>query len=789
MKSIFLFTLTLLAHSALYAKPVMTVGQACKDITPAIAPFTDSGMFEGSLLLAKGDKVLCHLNQGLDRTPDATLDIANARFPIASLSKPVIATLALRLQELGVLQLNTTIDHYLADFNAPWANKVTLHHLLSNRSGLPGHFALPGWRTGRYKSDLPPGQILDDIANLSLAFEPGSQYLYGNLGWHLLGEIIEQATDTSLADNLRKHVFSPALMTNTGLVYKHTSPLVTGLKWSEEGSWQPQQDLNMQLFNVGAGLFTTPRDLLAYVHALHHGTLLSGESRLRMFDKDAPYGWRMQSLALSDATTRKAQTYDGQLLGHGSVLYRLPEDGVTLVILTRTNMGFAHKDALARDTLKAFYGLPYPDRNALPSLALHKGLLNHHWQEAVRQLNTLTRPSDAAAQLLSDLAQQLEWSGLTEKALDVFAFLAARFPGNQALFEKVNTLCQQHPDHPDCGYDATHVGMALLTLQDTQRKAWRSEQPRPVTTHLFYPTRDTNTRSLQLGPDTAPLFNAGTIVAGGTPVTSKYPLILMSHGTGGSAPQMLWLAEALVRRGYVVAAVNHHGNTAFEKSKYPEGFLLWWERARDLFVAKQALMSDSRWAPMIDDENIAIVGFSLGGYTALSASGAITDKALFDEYCQRAKDDFSCQPQPEFTSVLEAFRQVENAPQVTQSLMRQSDNYRIPGLKATVAIAPAIVHTFTKDSLASLDTPTLFIAGSKDVIAPALPNAVYAHELLPQSQLVTIENGHHYSFLSQCTPLGEKQLAALCGQPHGISRKEVHQRTIDAVTGFLERYL
>src|SRR5256885_8472094 len=49
---------------------------------------------------------------------------------------------------------------------------------------------------------------------------------------------------------------------------------------------------------------------------------------------------------------------------------------------------------------------------------------------------------------------------------------------------------------------------------------------------------------------------------------TKRPLIVLSHGTGGGAATMAWLAETLASNGYIVAAVNNHGNTAAETS-YP----------------------------------------------------------------------------------------------------------------------------------------------------------------------------------------------------------------------------
>lgn len=65
------------------------------------------------------------------------------------------------------------------------------------------------------------------------------------------------------------------------------------------------------------------------------------------------------------------------------------------------------------------------------------------------------------------------------------------------------------------------------------------------------------------------------------PAIGKFPLIALSHGTGGSALSLAWLGTALASHGYIVAGVNHPGNNALD-AYTSSGFSLWSERARDL---------------------------------------------------------------------------------------------------------------------------------------------------------------------------------------------------------------
>ncbi|MBS7456180.1 hypothetical protein [Coralloluteibacterium stylophorae] len=98
------------------------------------------------------------------------------------------------------------------------------------------------------------------------------------------------------------------------------------------------------------------------------------------------------------------------------------------------------------------------------------------------------------------------------------------------------------------GADGVAVGRTRLALEDPQRPRWDGPGPRPVVATLWYRAED----GVQGQPWAAGPFLFGRAVAGAAPARhpGARPLIVMSHGTGGSAAQLSWLAEALVARGY-----------------------------------------------------------------------------------------------------------------------------------------------------------------------------------------------------------------------------------------------
>lgn len=762
----------------------------CKRLDEVTEPYVDHAVFYGEFLIAKNNRIVCrYMSKVSNYTPQNLLE-KDSQYPIASLSKPIVAALVLKLQEIGVVDLDKPISFYLPGFTAPWASMVTLHHLLANTSGLPNHFTLPDWGSGRYQTQLPDQQLMELIANLTLKFTPGADYLYSNLGWLLIAKIVEEVTGKSLQDNLQTHLFQPLSMMQSGVVASNNKKLVGGFRWAKQGGWQPQQNMHMQVFHGGAGLYASASDLQSFVHAIHSEKLLSQASHAMLFSSQQPLGWRVENHELSPDVFTTRHSYDGQLDGHSSLVYYFPEEELSLILLANNGIGFRQKQALADDVIAAYRQLPVPIRSDLPSFHLQKSLITNTWHQTLEKVTRKNIETLESAQLILELARQLRWGEHPEKAAELFNWLVESFPDAKGIRAEFEELCRDVAELITCKQSTNIlVGLALERFEDNDRQAWRSGRARPMHTHIFYPTESTDIKPFYLGAKDNPLFNAGNVAHNALPVSEKRPLVLMSHGTGGSAPQMLWLADALVQAGFIVAGVNHHGNTAFEAKKFPEGFLLWWERTQDLKVVRQKLLEHPKWREYIDPTKTFVVGFSLGGYTALSAIGGITDKSLFAQYCSKALDDFSCRPQPEFLDVLAEFEQVANSQQVLNSNDQQHFSFRLPNISASVAIAPAVVHAFRSESLTENSVPTLLIAGAKDRMAPSKSNAEYAHALLPNSQFKIIEDAHHYSFLSLCTQNGHAVVPDLCSEPFAISRADVHNQTATAVVSFLQQHM
>src|SRR5262249_30365968 len=100
----------------------------------------------------------------------------------------------------------------------------------------------------------------------------------------------------------------------------------------------------------------------------------------------------------------------------------------------------------------------------------------------------------------------------------------------------------------------------------------------------------------------------------------RHPLILLSHGFGGTASDLAWLGTALAAHGFIAVAVNHPGHNALEAYTV-EGYSLMWLGAVDLGAVIDAVLNDKTFGNRIDPARIGAAGHSLGGYTVVADPG------------------------------------------------------------------------------------------------------------------------------------------------------------------------
>ena len=340
------------------------------------------------------------------------------------------------------------------------------------------------------------------------------------------------------------------------------------------------------------------------------------------------------------------------------------------------------------------------------------------------------------------------------------------------------TSCSQEPDREQT------VGRTHKMFYDDARPSWADPEGRPLAITIWYPStqkaeeKDWNIAIFKAGHNA---LNADIAV---TP--KKFPLVVLSHGTGGAAFQLSWMAEELVQKGFIVIALNHHGNTGAEESLLLEGFTLWWERAIDISSAIDHILAEPVFGAKIDESKIGVLGFSLGGYTALSVAGGITDRQQWREFCLENQASPSCQLPPEAgVSLANLGDKIADNLVMQKSIERSGELFKDKRVQAAYSIAPVLGSAFSVDSLNEISIPVRIVVGSEDDQAVPKDNAELVAASVPNASLLKLPSVGHYTFLAPCSFRGSLFAKSLCSDADGIDRTDIHSKIgIDAAAFF-----
>jgi len=344
---------------------------------------------------------------------------------------------------------------------------------------------------------------------------------------------------------------------------------------------------------------------------------------------------------------------------------------------------------------------------------------------------------------------------------------------------------------PAAGQRTYKVGQRLRRWHDTSRPNWAAPGARPLRTVLWYPADDTAQEVDVPFGASEPLFVVRS-VATDAPLRASpvsLPVVVMSHGTGGSALQLGWLGRALAARGYVAAAVDHHGNTSSEPY-LPQGFLLWWERARDLSAVLDAMLADPIIGHRLDATRIGAAGFSLGGLTAvMTLGGRCSLDRVLAVGRQRFEND---QRGPrEFPDVDRHWHErMANDPVFRASVAAHARSYRDARVRAAFVMNPALGAAFDATGLATVEGPVHVVVTEGDEEAPPQLNGCRYADLIADSQLTLVRGpAGHYVFLAEATAAGALRLPSLCLDHAVVDRRAVHEHVAALAATFFARHL
>jgi CubicO group peptidase (beta-lactamase class C family) len=344
-------------------------------IPKKIQEFQKTHVMNGTIAVAHGGETVYANGFGIADYLTNQLCTKDTQFFIASITKQFTAAALLHVLwhkdpsvESLKAALHSPLINYLPanDFmwsgSIPeWAEKVSLHHLLTHTSGIP---------TTSFQKDestvIPPAEVIKTLKDKPLLFEQGTKYQYSYAGYFLLSEIIARLAGKSLSQYLNDHFFKPLEMHNTFMPETGTCRtmkasgdypnLARGYTCFENSLPTETKTYGRNALLCGAGgLISNVTDLLKWNENLYGNKVFPGEvtelmlsEHVQIDSEDAP-SYYCYGIIKIKHTNGDVFKHDGGMAGFISTLQYRPCDKLSVVALANFNIYYCQKFSQAFD--------------------------------------------------------------------------------------------------------------------------------------------------------------------------------------------------------------------------------------------------------------------------------------------------------------------------------------------------------------------------------------------------------------------------------------------------------
>jgi CubicO group peptidase (beta-lactamase class C family) len=315
-----------------------------------------------SLALVTADQVLWREGFGYADLAQRRRAGPDTVYRAGSLAKPITALAVMQLAERGLLDIDQPLSGYLTEFSIrsrfdTVAAPITVRSVLDHHAGLPTDLNKGMWTHRSFAT------VARELREEYAAFPPDLVFSYSNVGYSLLGHMVQKVAGESFADYVQRHILSPLGMKHSGM--SHLPPMEPGLA---KGYRDGRQSQSPPIRDLPAfGLHTSVADMGRLLRAILAGGMLDGRRVIgratleQMFEaqnRDVPLdldilvglGWFLaqDSIPGAGAVIR----HGGTTLSYGGEVVILPEKGLAVVVLANAEGSHAIAAKLGESILR-----------------------------------------------------------------------------------------------------------------------------------------------------------------------------------------------------------------------------------------------------------------------------------------------------------------------------------------------------------------------------------------------------------------------------------------------------
>ena len=379
--------------------------------------------FSGAIAVVKNGKTIINKGYGIANKETNSFNNPNTIFDIGSNTKQFTATAILKLAELGKLKLNDPLSKYFKNLPAD-KQDITIHQLLAHSAGFTDSI-------GRDFTEISQKDFFEKLFASPLLSKPGEKYSYSNVGYSVLGRIIELTSGQPYEVFLNNYLFTPAGMSQTGYLLPKWDTNQISRSYNRgiiEGKspifrYQKDKGVNWHL-KANGGINSTQNDMLLWHKALKEHKILSKTSLEKLLTPAIHYsrgkykyayacGWGVRILE----NNIKRVAHNGSNGSYSHSLIWFPKEDIYIVYATNANSDRVEFAAypVAKMLLDENY-VPKPIQNNIFSFILEY---------------TKQHPSNKHEELITILKEQYKDDFTHSGVLNTTAYLILKSNKNQ----------------------------------------------------------------------------------------------------------------------------------------------------------------------------------------------------------------------------------------------------------------------------------------------------------------------------------------------------------------------
>ena len=311
--------------------------------------------FNGSVLVAKSDTIFLNKGYGYRNAEQKIGNNEQTIYQIGSITKQFTSAVIQKLQAEKKLDVSDKLTKYFPNYSK--GDSITIEELLTHTSGIYNYTADRKFMADEVSKPANREKMMALFQDKPLDFSPGTSWNYSNSGYSLLGYIIEEVTRKSYEQAVRKYIFTPLQMTNSGFDFTHLKSGDKAIGYfkldDKDAVLAPIVDSSVS-FSAGA-IYSTTGDLYKWHKALQKYIVLSQAQQEKAYTpvkNKYGYGWLIDSLA-----GNRLVAHSGGIHGFTSNIARVPGDNVCIILLS--NASDRSLSEITKSILAILYGKEY----------------------------------------------------------------------------------------------------------------------------------------------------------------------------------------------------------------------------------------------------------------------------------------------------------------------------------------------------------------------------------------------------------------------------------------------